>query len=1125
MSERERFDERVWDRVFDALSARDEALSDAEIEEELKRAGIDSIAPALQRVRQALEASRGGDGDDPPRAAPEAVAERRDQPHRELKVGASVVKCGDRSACGTVVAEPRKRQGELWYPVRFTGKTVENVRADDLEVYEGEQDLRTLLSARSFASHRAFARRMTMSKLRKPLREAIYALGASRTEFLPHQFRPLLKFLSSDRGRLLIADEVGLGKTIEAGFILQEQKARHGIDRVLVVCPASLRTKWQREMWGRFREEFDVLSSDTLRSKVLDRRDENSRRRVQAIVSLQTLRSESALKRLEEQAPSFDLIIVDEAHHCRNSDTKQHRAIRALNAEAESVVFLTATPLSIRNENLFNLLRLLLPEEFDRLDVFESRLEANRHIVAAESLVRRLDAEGMTLARQSLDRLSTTHEGRRVTESALYREVREHLERIDVGNRRAVIDLQDSLSQLNLLSHVMTRTRKREVYAKGARRQATVLRVKMTPYERDIYERVSAYCFNRYVAAGNDFAARFAVITLQRQLASSVHAALDHYGELIDADSGNDPVDDEIETFEDDEAVDDLQDGETFSIARKRLVDDSEFRTIIRECRAARGGQKDSKLRQLVTLLESGEKVVVFSYFKRSLRYLERELTQRGIGCVRIDGDVPTNPQNPEEDERILRIEAFRDRKSISVLLSSEVGSEGLDFQFCHRLVNWDLPWNPMVVEQRIGRLDRLGQRAERILIFNFSAPDTIEDRILDRLYDRVGLFEGAIGVLEPILGEQIKRLTERLFNVRLTPEERDRIIEEAAVALERQLKEERKLDEASASLLGQDEIFAEHLEETKRLGRYVTPEEARLFVTDFLATEYPESRLRPPTKAKPDVWRMPVTSGLRKFVQGALTPDDVQMQRFLERCGAAELLVTFRSNVALDSQSLEFLHAQHPLVRAIAKFYEAHADRIHPACAVQVESDAVPEGDYFFLWTRVNETGLQAGTSLWAECVSVNGELHPEPEQTEQLLHHMIVRGEPFDPFEPPSPEEVAALYDACEDAIYERITARKVEAKKVNEGRVEARLASLQASYEVRRAETQRRLETAQLSGNQRAIQLFEAQLRTKESTHRHKREELESKRQVAVSAENPEGAGFVRVIAPRGPLVEKR
>lgn len=1037
-----------------------------------------------------------------------------------FNVGMLVVKRGDRSRHGVIASPPRRIQGELWYPVRFTPTVVENVRADDLEEYRGQEDLRSLLEGRRFATNVAFARRLTMSKLRQPLRETIYSMQASRTEYHPHQFRPLLKFLTSERQRLLIADEVGLGKTIEAGFILQEQKARHAIDRILIVCPASLRTKWQQELWNRFREQFEVLNAAAFRAKVLNADADRTPRRLQAIVSLQTLRSASVVESLELRPPSFDLVIVDEAHHCRNSETSQHHSVRAVTAESDAVVFLTATPLHLGNENLFNLLRLLLPEEFDRLDVFEQRLEANRHIVAAETHLRRLNPQGMRLARESLGRLATTPEGRRLCQTSLYRETCVELENADPHDRTKVIELQDALSRLNLLSHVMTRARKREVYAKAAARQANVVYVDMTTDEREIYDRVSDFCFQRYTVAGDDFAARFALITLQRQLASSVYAALDYYNELIQGEVSA-LADDVMELSEDD--IDDLPDDHASHDARTRLIDDPGFVELIRSCRVPTNNRIDTKLEKLCSVLRNTGKVVVFSYFKRSLRYLERELTRRGIGCVRIDGDVPTDPQNPADDERLRRIAQFRDRPETQVLLSSEVGSEGLDFQFCSTLVNWDLPWNPMVVEQRIGRLDRLGQRSERILIFNFSSPGTIEDRILTRLYTRVGLFEGAIGVLEPILGQQIRELTERLFDANLTAEERDRMVEEAALALERRVREERQLEEVSANLIGQDEFFARHLERTRRLGRYVTPDETRVFVADFLDAQYPESRLMelPPMTGEDARfigrrWRLPVSLGLRQFLQAALTPDNDPMLRFLEKCAARETTVTFDGEYAIGNPGLELLHAQHPMVRAIAEFYGSNPDRIHAASAVQVVSDAVPPGDYFFLWARVHETGLEKGASLWAESLSIDGAVHPDPEQTELLLHHMIIRGQPFDDFCAPPAEFIMALYEGCEGAIYTRVAVRRVEATNRNVARVEARLASLQASYEYRRAEIQRRLDTARASGSQQAV-AFEGQLRKCEATYLQKRAGIDGVREISVTPEDPDGAGFVRVLAP--------
>ncbi|RMH27180.1 MAG: DNA/RNA helicase, superfamily II, SNF2 family protein, partial [Planctomycetota bacterium] len=162
--------------------------------------------------------------------------------------GDQVVEHGMMGSVGTVVSGPAIHGGEAYYRVNFNGR-IKNILEEDLSRYTGEQDPESLLRAGQFGDQVAFARRLTMSKLRRPLRDAVYSYKASRTKFHAYQFKPLLKFLASERRRLLIADEVGLGKTIEAGYILQEERARFGIQRVLVVCPAALRIKWQNELW------------------------------------------------------------------------------------------------------------------------------------------------------------------------------------------------------------------------------------------------------------------------------------------------------------------------------------------------------------------------------------------------------------------------------------------------------------------------------------------------------------------------------------------------------------------------------------------------------------------------------------------------------------------------------------------------------------------------------------------------------------------------------------------------------------------------------------------------------------------------------------------------------------
>ena len=684
----------------------------------------------------------------------------------------------------------------------------------------------------------AFARRLTQSKLRDPLRDAIYSFKAARTEFHPYQFKPLLRFLASPRRRLLIADEVGLGKTIEAGYILQEERARTDIRRVLVVCPAALRNKWQQELGRRFGEEFEILDRASFRRKALMKAltEQEALPRLSGIVSLQSLRDANLITELEAGTGPLDLLIVDEAHHCRNPDTKQHRAVRALSESSEAAILLTATPIHLGTENLFHLLRLILPEEFDSFSAFQDRMAVNRHIVDAEASVRRGAGGWVKSALEQLTAVERTFQAERFQQNPLYVETLNLLRSGVVPDRDRTIVIQDNLSQLNLLTSVMTRTRKRDVYPDAAKRTAHVLSVEMTPAERTAYIRLSEFCFSQYAAANGNQTSQFAVVNLQRQFASSLYAALDHYIELFGiAPDAVDPADELDVDFGDEDP-----ETEGSQNPAERIDQNVRFQRLLRECRNMLG-TVDSKFQRLLVLLNEHSKAVIFSYYKRSLRYLERELKRAGIGCVRIDGDVPMDHHNPEKDERGARIETFRTDPKVRVLLSSEVGSEGLDFQFCSVLVNWDLPWNPMVVEQRIGRLDRLGQKAERILIFSFACPGTIEDVILERLYQRIGVFERSIGILEPILGQEIRELTATLFSTALTEAEREEMIEGRARVLAQRARDEEKLETEASSLVGQDEYFNEQFGRMRRLGRFVTGDELRIFLSEFLRAEYPK--------------------------------------------------------------------------------------------------------------------------------------------------------------------------------------------------------------------------------------------------------------------------------------------
>ncbi len=750
--------------------------------------------------------------------------------------------------------------------------------------------------------------------------------------------------------------------------------------------------------------------------------------------------------------------------------------------------------------------------EFDRFDVFQERLNTNRWVVETETTLRRGGNDWRARAHASLSCLCDTTHGERYARNPLYRESLELLERDDELTRRELLDLQENLANLNVLTPIMNRTRKREVYPDAAKREARVVRVDFQPEEQSVYDRLSEFCFDRYLRFHGDFAARFALITLQRQLASCLQAALEHYAELVGAESGDDGIDENLDDADQDED----------SQSSWKLRADPEFQDLVRDCLQTLGRQ-DEKLTALISILEQQPKAIVFSYFKRSLRYLERNLIRAGIGCVRIDGDVPTNVEDPGNDERLLRIERFRDDRDIHVLLSSEVGSEGLDFQFCNVVVNWDLPWNPMVVEQRIGRVDRLGQKAEKILIFSFSCPGTIEDLMLDRLYQRIGVFERTIGVLEPILGQEIRSLTQELFNPHLTQAEREAIIEQKALALEQRVRDEERLEAESANLVGHDEYFSEQIDRVRRLGRFVTGDELRIFVGQYLAAEHPTCVLKPqdcdalddPDAESATVFEMRINEAVRDFVRTPLPRTDPGLLRFLERSSRGRLTVTFDSEEAMTNRRAELITSSYPMVRAIAKRYDDEPSLVHPVTAVSVASNAVPPGEYFFLWASIEETGVRKGRSLWAVVVPANGGEPIESETSEMLLHQMVLSGGRWEDFESPPRDFTARLLEKATSCLMERQATYRQEVRKRNATRVDQRLNSLESSYRAKRVERERRLDESRIRGHQRAVPLFEAQLRKLDSEFEERCRQMEQSRAVSVSSA-VEGAGYVRVVA---------
>ena len=1009
-----------------------------------------------------------------------------------------VIRTAQRDVVGAIVGEARCLAGEWWYDVLF-GANLTTCPESYLERFELGEDPGSLFRSGLFGPREALSKIVTFTKLREPLENNLYAYRASRIDFHEYQFKPLVKFLHSPNQRLLIADEVGLGKTIEAALIYKELNARDEMDRVLIVCPSSLLRKWQEELRRRFDEEFDILDAKAVRALLRKLQESQAIVTLRGICSLQTLRSEGILETLEAAAPTLDLVIVDEAHHMRNPETLSNKLGHFLSESAVAMLLLTATPVHLGNENLFQLLRILDPEEFSDLAIFDQLLEANKPLIKADHALRAGPRADLTKCLAFLEQTQTGPMRDRFKQSPVYRDVIRKLKTYDGCDRTAVIEVQRDLAQLNVLGHILTRTRKREVAAKQPKRQASIVRVNWSAAEQNLYDAVTDYCRERAIKTSSRLgvASWFPVINLQRQLASSIPAMLDHYcsgpseavavgreDELSDIESGDVSAETALleevaPLMEDRRLVDILEEG------RRSIVHDTKLDVLLRHLR---------KLDQA----EPGRKIVLFSYFKKTLNYLLAKLQADGHRCVLITGDVPSVPNDPRRDERGRRIEEFRDDPDVHILLASEVGSEGLDFQFAHILVNYDLPWNPMVVEQRIGRLDRLGQESDRILIYNMSVSNTIEDRVLGRLYARIRIFEESIGDLEEILGAEIQELTLELLRSRLTPAEEEGRIEHCAKVLERRRQEMETLARHAREFIGEDAYFHAQLEEVRKNRRYVTPEELEVLVEDFMAREFQAATWE--RSKREGCFRLRLDKELADVLRRKAGRWDVDGQLFADRAFRGEMEITCRDDVAMKHRDVELVNGQHLLVQAILDHYAAHPARLHPVACVELASTEVNPGDYGYFLFRVVQNSITPGVTLEPVFVPVTGEAPVPEDKGEGLLSQMVANSRTPDPLVELNPAQANMLHERALAVIAERVTRRRREIERTNADTVSRRLASLEASYQSKRKKKEELLARARgKNARPQYLRMLEGAIRNMDTAHAKKVLKLEEGKKV--------------------------
>jgi SNF2 family DNA or RNA helicase len=959
----------------------------------------------------------------------------------------------------------------------------------------GGNSLLDLLKRWQFADVDEFRHALVALKLRRPLQQNLYSFLASRTDLQPYQFKPVLKLLQSPYGRMFIADEVGLGKTIEAGIILAELAARGKMDRVLVCCPPALRHKWKSEMRERFDQDFEILRGAELRERFAT--PESRMAPLKAISSLHALRDEDIVANIAEADIRFDLVVVDESHHMQNPETASYALGEQLASAADFMLMLSATPLSLSTSNLFYQLHILAPEEFFDVHEFDASIEPNTHLNSAMSALARRPPE-VQGALDELKEIGHLQHGHRFTSNPLYRDVRRALERLD-GDLPAEksLELRERLNELNTIGHIFTRTRKREVQEHFPSRRAHTIEVELNPAEAEFYDAVTE--FVRHSVNGH---ASFALIMPQRQVASSIPAAREYLAERFGF---------ERTYVEEDAAAElDVPEGEELE-----QLDPSE--RLQKAWQAAEG--VDSKFDRFWEALEgmaeertaADGKILVFSFFRKTIEHLARRLRGRSFGGEPLRVSILYGP-TPPEDRRAI-VDAFRNEGGPHIVLSSEVAAEGLDFEFANVMVNYDLPWNPMRVEQRIGRLDRYGQTAKVIHIFNFSVLDTIEQRILQRLYERIGIFRAAIGDLESILGNTISELTRELFRPDLTPDEADRFIDQTAENILRRQRDAERFEEESRALLGQDDIFTEQLDRLREERRYIGPEDIRGFVTVALRKEVPRARIRDAADGVTEI-HVPQTGGVHELMNDFLRRSGekgaTSAWRAVDRSlPGATWRVTFDPETAKRHRELDFLTLRHPLVGALLQ--QQPEDRAL-CTSVRIEEADGQAGTFVFFLFLLNIRGFKSGLELLPVAVAVDGDV--DEALSARVLSEM--RAATSFPNAQPSEDEVQAASDKAAAWVVRHVAERERELRRTSDTLIDRRIASLRETHARLVQHRRVRLDEDRRLGRDRLVRMHEGFIRNRDRELREKLADLEARRGVAIGREAVAG-GILHVGPP--------
>ena len=614
----------------------------------------------------------------------------------------------------------------------------------------------------------------------------------------PHQVRAFERLYRDWPPKLLIADEVGLGKTIQAGLLLRQAWLSGRVKRVLILAPRAVLKQWQIELREKFNLNWPIYDGRKLvwyPSQAWSGRNERlvdpHRWHLEPVViaSSQLMRRHDRAAALLEDAEPWDLVVLDEAHHARRRGAGSAQEggpnallglMQGLKDRTQGLVLLTATPMQVHPVEVWDLLNLfgLPPEWTDKafLGFFDDIEQPNPSSEALERmarLFRSVESRHGVVRTEDLQRLADLS---RLKAGKVLRALRHDASiprrQLETAERRAAVRIMRAHTPLRRLVSRHTRELLRRYFKAGmlttpiADRQVEDRFIDMTPEERALYDSVEDYIATTYnqASAKERTAVGFVMTIYRRRLASSFNALRNTLENHLDAIVAGHLVQltGMDEDAPDDEVADEVPDAGELGVLEREVLATQEKADI--EDILVRIGQlpPDSKLETLETAIADLREVgygqtMVFTQYTDTMDFLRGALlkdTDLRLMCFSgRGGEIPSADGSWRRIDRDDAKRRFRDGEA-DVLLCTDAAAEGLNFQFCGALINYDMPWNPMRVEQRIGRIDRLGQEHGIIRIVNLHYEGTVETDVYRALRTRIGLFESVVGPLQPILAQ-----------------------------------------------------------------------------------------------------------------------------------------------------------------------------------------------------------------------------------------------------------------------------------------------------------------------------------------------------------------------------------